>query len=325
MAKILKKKGKKVYAGTGILLLEIGNSVKSQTKGKIKKLNVAVGDWVDSSVTIGTMYDYTSGTTTSSGMGGSTTTYDTVNITADTTAYVSEVLVKAGDKVAAGAKICTLDNGNSIVAPIAGTLSTVAVEAGDKVETQTAIATLVDTSNFYIDVSVNEIDSEQLKVGQDVDITINALDLTTTGKVSDISVEGTVSNSTTTFTVKIALDEQNEKFKTNMSAQVDILISDVTDAISVPIDAVTTTNGKKYVMVKKDSAYTATEVETGISNDSYVQITKGLSAGDIVGVENTSSSGGMGGMGGMMGGGQGGGQPPSGGGQPPQGGGQGGK
>jgi HlyD family secretion protein len=325
VAKIIKKKGKVVKKDADIILLENGNTIKAPAKGKITKLNVAVGDRVDSSVTVGTMYDYSTKTTTSSGM-SSTTSYDTVNITADTSSYITEIKVKAGDKVAEGAVIATLENGNSVFAPFAGTVSTVNVEAGDKVEAETQLASLVDSSNFYIDVSVNEIDAEQLEVGQSVDITVNALDLTTTGKVSEISVEGTVSNSTTTFTVKISLDEQNEKFKTNMSAAVDILIADVTDAISVPIDAVTTTNGKKYVMVKKDSAYTATEVETGISNDSYVQITSGLAAGDIVGVENGTSSS-MGGMmgGGMMGGGTGGGQPPSGGGQgggqPPSGGG----
>jgi HlyD family secretion protein len=325
VAKIIKKKGKVVKKDANIILLENGNTIKAPAKGKITKLNVAVGDRVDSSVTVGTMYDYSTKTTTSSGM-SSTTSYDTVNITADTSSYITEIKVKAGDKVAEGAVIATLENGNSVFAPFAGTVSTVNVEAGDKVEAETQLASLVDSSNFYIDVSVNEIDAEQLEVGQSVDITVNALDLTTTGKVSEISVEGTVSNSTTTFTVKISLDEQNEKFKTNMSAAVDILIADVTDAISVPIDAVTTTNGKKYLMVKKDSAYTATEVETGISNDSYVQITSGLAAGDIVGVENGTSSS-MGGMmgGGMMGGGTGGGQPPSGGGQgggqPPSGGG----
>lgn len=323
VAKIIKKKGSTVAKGADILQLENGNMVSAPAKGKITKLNVAVGDWVDSTVTIGTMYDYNAATTTSSGM-GSTTTYESVNITSDTTSHIAKVDVKDGDTVAAGDKIAELENGNSIIAPIAGTVSEVNVEAGDKVQAQTQVATIVDTSDFYIYVSVNEIDAQQLKVGQSVDMTINALNLNTTGKVSDISVEGTVSNSTTNFTVKISLDEQNASFRTNMSAQVDIAVADAADALSVPIDAVQTVNGMKVVMVKKDTAYTATEVETGISNASYIQITSGLSEGDIVGVANsTSNFGGPGGMQGgfgdmMNGGSQQQGQPPQG--APPAGG-----
>lgn len=318
VAQILKKKGNTVKADQDILVLENGNTVKAPAKGKITKMNVAVGDWVDSTVTIGTMYDYSTATTTSSGMGGSTTTYETVNISAETTSHVAKVDVKSGDTVAAGDKIAELENGNNIIAPLSGTISAINIAAGDKVTAQTQVATIVDTSNFYIEVSVNEIDAQQLKVGQSVDITINALSLNTTGKVTDISVEGTVSNSTTNFTVEIQLDEQNASYRTNMSAQVDILVANATDALSVPIDAVQTVNGKKVVMVKKDTAYTATEVETGISSSSYIQITSGLSAGDIVGVANsTSTFGGPGGMGGfdMV---TGGGQDRQQGGQPPQ-------
>ena len=326
VAKILKTKGKVVSKGTAIVQLENGNYVYAPAKGKITSISVAVGDRVDSTVTVGTMYDYSTKTTTSSGgMGGSTTSYSSVDISTSATTYVSAVDVAVGDTVAAGDKLVELENGNFIYATTAGLISQVDVAVGDKVDATTAIASIVDNSNFYISVSVNEIDAQTLKVGQSVDVTINALDKQVTGTVSEISVEGTVSSGTTKFTVNIALDEQNASYRTNMSAQVDILIDDVTDAVMVPIDAVTTVNGTKTVM-KKDtstSAYTATTVETGISNDSYVQITSGLSAGDVVGVANSSSTGKNSGM--MGGGDMSGTQMLQGGSQgAPQGGGQGG-
>jgi HlyD family secretion protein len=290
VAKIVKKKGYTVAKGAAVLTLENGNSVYAPARGKITAMKLAVGDWVDSTVTIGSMYDYSTATTTSSGMGKSTTTYESVNLTGAANSRVSKVDLADGATVAAGDVLVELENGNTIKAPIAGTVSSILVQAGDKVTPQTQIASIVDTSNFTIEVSVSEIDTQQLKVDQSVDVTINALNAHATGKVSDISVEGTVSNSTTNFTVKIQLDEQNASFRTNMSAQVNILVADVQNALSVPIDAVTTVNGKKIVMKKTDTAYSAQVVETGISNASYVQITKGLSEGDIVGVANSSGS-----------------------------------
>ncbi|MDP2892083.1 MAG: HlyD family efflux transporter periplasmic adaptor subunit [Bacillota bacterium] len=282
VAKIIKKKGYSVAKGGDILLLENGNTVKAPVKGTITKLNVAVGDWVDSTVTIGTMSDTGS------------KPYQSAVLTGAVSSHVSKVNVKEGDTVTEGDALVELESGNAVKAPFAGTISAVSVEVGDKVNSATQIASIVDTSNYYIEVSVNEIETQQLKIGQSVNVTINALDLPTTGKVSDISVEGTVSNSTTNFTVKIQLDEQNPGFRTNMSAQVNILVAEVSDALAVPIDAVLTLNGRKIVMKKSGTAYTAQEVETGISNSSYVQITSGLAAGDIVGVENTGTFNGTG-------------------------------
>ena len=290
VSEIIEKKGHTVAKGGDILILENGNAIKSPARGKITIMRLAVGDWVDSTVNIGSMSNYDAATTTSSGMGKSTTTYESVSLTGAVNSRVSKVDVAEGAAVAAGDVLVELENGNTVKAPIAGTVSSVLVQEGDKVSSQTQVATIVDTSNFTIEVSVSEIDTQQLKAGQSVDVTINALNVNATGKVSDISVEGTVSNSTTNFTVKIQLDEQNASFRTNMSAQVNILVADVQNALSVPIDAVTTVNGKKIVMKKTETAYSAQVVETGISNASYVQITSGLSDGDIVGVANANGS-----------------------------------
>ena len=119
-----------------------------------------------------------------------------------------------------------------------------------------------------------------------------------------------------------------------------IILDEAADVLMIPVDSLMRGN---RVYVKDDTVteqqgsvpagFKAVEVETGLTNDEYVQIVSGLSEGDEIYVDESSSSsgmtfpmGGMGGPGGGGPGGQGGGQGGSRGGQRGgQGGGQGGR
>ena len=102
-----------------------------------------------------------------------------------------------------------------------------------------------------------------------------------------------------------------------------ITLEEANDVLTIPVDALMRGN---QVYIKDDSVkeqngpvpagFKAVEVETGLTNDSYVEIKSGLSEGDTVYVAKSSTDSssffmggpGMGGPGGGMGG------PPSGGG-----------
>jgi HlyD family secretion protein len=73
-----------------------------------------------------------------------------------------------------------------------------------------------------------------------------------------------------------------------MSADAAITVSVAKSVLAVPIAAVISENGKKYVdvvavdMTKKTMTTTKTEVKTGTEGDEYIEITSGLKAGDRV-------------------------------------------
>ncbi|MDY0394074.1 hypothetical protein RWE15_05760 [Virgibacillus halophilus] len=79
-----------------------------------------------------------------------------------------------------------------------------------------------------------------------------------------------------------------------MSTEASILTESAEDALYVPVEAVHTSGDQKYVVLadgEKDSdaaesnagrATSRIEVETGIYNDTYVEITSGLEAGQKV-------------------------------------------
>jgi hypothetical protein len=67
-----------------------------------------------------------------------------------------------------------------------------------------------------------------------------------------------------------------------MTAQVKILVNRLENVLSVPVQAVLQYNGKDHVTKKLGDRYDRVEVTLGVSNDKFVQVTKGLADGDVV-------------------------------------------
>lgn len=228
----------------------------------------------------------------------------------------------------------------TITAPISGTVITKTVKAGDKINaggnSTVTLATIYDLSELTFEMSVDELDVQNVQVGQTVEVTADAFeDQTFSGKVTNVSLASSYSNGVTNYPVTVTMDEVGSLLP-GMNVDGNIILDQAEDALVIPVDALMRGN-KVYV---KDASATeqqgsvpagfkSVDVETGLTNDDYVEIVSGLSEGDEVYVaESTVSSNQMmmpgGDMGGMGGGPGSGGQGGPGGGGPGGGGGQGG-
>jgi HlyD family secretion protein len=199
---------------------------------------------------------------------------------------IDEVLVKTGEQVNKGDILITFTDGSDpIIAPAAGKITSVSVSAGDSVTSGEVVAHVTDYSGLQTAVQIDELDISKIQKGQTVNLKVSAFpDEKYTGKVTDIAREGTSSNGISTFTVTITIDKI-ANLKVGMSVEASILTESKQNVIYVPLDAVHSSNGKKYVYVvsSNDTSNTTKKtVETGIANEDYVEITEGLSAGDTV-------------------------------------------
>lgn len=220
----------------------------------------------------------------------------------------------------------TLDN-YTITAPISGKVVQKNVKAGDNLNnasSSTGMAVIYDLSYLQIEMAIDELDISQVKEGQTVTITADAVDGTFTGYVSKVSIDGTTTNGVTTYPVTVILKEYGDLLP-GMNVNASIMVSEVSDVLAVPNEAV---NRGNTVLVTSDSpsaanaltdqtapdGYAYVQVETGTSNDDYIEITSGLQEGDTVAYAVTSSDTSTTSqqnmmMGGMAGGGGGGGAP----------------
>lgn len=235
----------------------------------------------------------------------------------------------------------------TITAPIDGTIITKNIKVGDTLDAtngQTTLAVIYDMSYLTFDISLDELDVNEVAVGQTVNITCDSLgdDNAFEGTVTKVSVAGTTQNGVTTYPVTVRIDDAPDGLLPGMNVDATIVVEESRDALTVPVAAVQRGN-TVYV---KDSAAKSTDntmvggtvlpggwreatVETGLSDDSNIEITSGLSEGDTVYVPQvqaqSSSDDHMmpgGDMGGMPGGGDMGGAPGGGGGMPGGGGGR---
>ena len=359
------------YAGylDGTVAQVGGSSIANGTGMKMTTVRVTAknpGLVTSDSTASATIGNYTSyGQTTIKVGTGST-------ITAEASGKITGLTLMPGDSVTSGQKLCTItgdsvdnqitnaknnltnarDNVENaqnrlddyrITSPITGTVVEKDVKTGDNVGTgsnaNNTLCIIYDLSYLQMTLNIDELDIDNVEVGQTVNITSDAKEgQTFTGVVTKVSVVGNTSGGTTTYPVTVRIDD-TEGLRPGMNVDAEIVLSSADDVLAIPSMAV---NRGNTVLITSDSpsavnsldqeapdGYVYVQVETGVSDDSYIEITSGLQEGDTVAYLRAASSGSdmmMGGMPGDMGG-MGGGMPGGGGGMPsggPSGGGRGG-
>lgn len=223
--------------------------------------------------------------------------------------YFSQLCVETDDTVKEGENILQYSNGTYLTAPYDCVISTYSVPSSGSVCTSSNYVELKNISTLNMTLNIDESEITKVSVGQSVEVKLNAFEDTKyTGKITKIDSVGTYATSGTSFTATVEF-ENDGNAKIGMSGTSTIIIADEKGVVAVPIAAVQTSGNQKYVVVVKDDGTTENvNVETGISNSSYVQITSGITAGQKIQMvqistknnnrqfnrENSSSGSGMG-------------------------------
>jgi HlyD family secretion protein len=213
-----------------------------------------------------------------------------------------------------------------IYAPVSGIISRLNVEKGERVVgtmqmAGTEMMRIANLNAMEVRVEVSESDIPRVSIGDEVEIEVDAyLDRKFKGQVTMIANSAIASAAATTvsltsdqvtnFEVRINIDPQSYAdlvsptkpypFRPGMSATVEINTATVPDALSVPIQAVTTREKKQLknvsgiddslkdadlveiVFLVRADTVAAAPVKTGIQDDTYIQILSGLAQGDQV-------------------------------------------
>ena len=113
----------------------------------------------------------------------------------------------------------------SLLAPFDATVIDVNTQAGELAQVGKAVITLGDIAHMQIATTdLSERDIPNVKIGQAVNVYIEALDITMTGKVLHISPVSETVGGDVVYPVTISLDEQPEGMFWGMSAEVEIMI-----------------------------------------------------------------------------------------------------
>ncbi|MBT3200830.1 MAG: HlyD family efflux transporter periplasmic adaptor subunit [Phycisphaerales bacterium] len=84
------------------------------------------------------------------------------------------------------------------------------------------------------------------------------------------------------YTTYVSIKGRDHVLRPGMSAKMEIVIDELEDVLCVPLQAVANMNGAKMCYLVTPAGLEGRVVETGQYNDSFVEITGGLSEGDVV-------------------------------------------
>lgn len=232
-----------------------------------------------------------------------------VEIQPSASGRIEEILAEEGDRIKAGQVLALMSSSDrvaildaaraagedqykqwqetykpiKVISPINGTLILKNIVAGQTVNSGTVLFAISD--KLIVSASLDESDIGKVKMGQRATILLDSYpDKPVKGTVFKILDEGTTKNNVVTYTVKLRLDRVPEFFRSQMTANIKVRISERPNVLLIPAAAVVTDkNGETAVIrsMEKGSPVYA-RVETGQNDGDQVEIVSGLSAGETV-------------------------------------------
>lgn len=155
----------------------------------------------------------------------------------------------------------------------------------DTSTTKTNVFSICPDIKMTVEVSVDETDILSISKGQSADVTVDSLEKTVKGTITEIDKSGTTTDGTVGYTAEITIDKEDGMLS-GMSCTVLIAVTERKNSIVIPVEALNNTGSSYFVYTTYDEETNTpggmVEVKVGIQNDSFAQITEGLKEGDTV-------------------------------------------
>jgi HlyD family secretion protein len=182
-----------------------------------------------------------------------------------------------------------------LVAPFDATVTRLSVEPGQVVGPTTPVATLSRSELLEVVADLPEVDVARVRVGQQVQITLDALpDQVLAGEVADVAPAGASTQGVVSFPVTIRFNQAPPEVRPGMTANVSIICERRDDVLLVPTRAVRTQGGKRLVRVLRGGEIVEVPVQVGLTGEGRVEVLDGaLQEGDVVVLSAPSSLMGM--------------------------------
>ena len=162
------------------------------------------------------------------------------------------------------------------------------IEEGASVRPRQEIVKLPDVSQMKVTIKVHESHVNQVVAGMGAYVVLDSLpDQRFKGHVQKVNLmpdQGSrFSNpNLKVYSTVILIDDKLPDVKPGLSARAEIVVTNLTDVIKVPLQCVTTHKNKQVCYVKKSGKDEPLPVEVGMYNSKFIEITSGLKAGEQI-------------------------------------------
>jgi len=172
-----------------------------------------------------------------------------------------------------------------LTAPVSGVVLELANKAGESLTDEDDFAAMHENKAVKAVTKVIEYDIGQIKTGQKVHVTVEALpDKKFSGTVSKVdALPAEDSSGLVNYTVEIDLEDPGSEIKDGMTCAVTFVVKEVPDCLIVPYQAVRMVNGKQVVtVVNEQGAKIERQIKAGFTDGTSVEVLEGLDVNETV-------------------------------------------
>ena len=162
------------------------------------------------------------------------------------------------------------------------------IEEGAQVRNRQELITLPDTSQMKVDIKIHESQISKVKKGQTTFIVLDQQpDQRYKGIVSKVaplpdSASFFSDPNLKEYATEILVTDTLPDLKPGVSARAEIVITNIPNTLKIPIQSVTTVDGKQVVFKQTMTGPEPVPVEVGLFNTKFIEVLDGVDAGDAI-------------------------------------------
>lgn len=194
-----------------------------------------------------------------------------------------EVKKRLGDRVKAGEVLAIINSNQSlstydVTSLTDGVIIEKHITLGEFVTDNSDIYVVADLSQVWVNMTVYPRDMSEIRIGQQVDVSVTGLKDEVRGKISYIGpIVGEV---TRTAMARVVLPNKDGALRPGLFVTARVLVSGSAVPVAVRDIAIQTLEGRTVVFLEEgDGVYLAQLVETGVTDGEWTEIRSGVSAG----------------------------------------------
>jgi HlyD family secretion protein len=174
-----------------------------------------------------------------------------------------------------------------LLAPMDGVVIDLTIQENDQITARKGVMTIAQLEPITLEASFDEGDWSLVEEGNIVEVIFDALpEKTYIGQITFVDPTLQTSRNTTVVSALVELDTSRTGW-TDLpllsGASIEVVAGEVNDAVLLPFEGLQEDNGESgIVLVKENGEYTQKEIELGLRDVLYVEVTSGLSTGDEV-------------------------------------------
>jgi cobalt-zinc-cadmium efflux system membrane fusion protein len=203
---------------------------------------------------------------------------------------VREARKSIGDTVAAGETVAIVETNQTLAAievkaPIAGTIVDRNVHAGETVAEGATLYVTADLADVWIDLNVPKRNHERVKLGQAVSLEADDGGASAKGTIAWIAPFASAESQT--LTARVIVPNPAHRWHAGLFVKAEIALAESTAPVAVKESALQTIFDFTVVFSQHGDVYQARPLELGRRGGGYVEVLKGLAAGERYVVGNS--------------------------------------